>query len=896
MPDSESLSQSSSDSSFGDGSTTSRSTHFSSVTSALPDSKHNSDAAYPRSFPTLPIDETPDESAEQDLQTPDRWVHRNPDLVRLTGKHPFNCEARLPKLIEAGFLTPAHLHFVRNHGAVPRIEREQFGAWTLSIGGLVKNPLTITLQELKERFPVVTIPVTLVCAGNRRKEQNVIRQSLGFSWGAAGVSTALWTGVYLADVLAHVQPVRPKARHVVFEGADNLPQGPYGTSQLLSWATSKERGMLIAWGMNGQPLEPDHGFPVRLIVPGQIGGRSVKWLRKIEVSDNESQHHVRSQDNKVLPRQLSPDNARAERDWWYDRKYLITELNINSVIAKPDHDERLHVSPQHVNNTEPASYPIRGYAYSGGGRRITRVEVTLDDGKTWKLATIDYPEDLYRELAYEDVVFGSLDLTERDTSFCWCFWSLDVPLSELAKVSVIQVCAMDESMNMQPRDMYLNATSMLNNCMFRVAVIKSISDDGDVELHFEHPTLAGSASGGWMERIKAAGGDLLNPQFGMASVQVTDVPDSGTTADALPCMTKPGVNRQISMAELAAQDKERPWFVVNGEVYDGTTFLKEHPGGGDSILLVASEDASEDFIAIHSVEGKAKLAEFHIGTLVKSGETKVVRTTDDPNGPFLNPKVWKATKLASVEWVNHDSCLFRFLMPDPQQDLGLPIGQHVFLRLKDRQTGETIQRAYTPVSKQTAKGSIELLVKLYLPSPTVVFGGKMSTVLNKMQIGDEVELKGPLGSFTWNGTGEATWKGQRRTVRQVGMICGGSGITPILQVLRGIFEDETDDRTQVWLICSNKTEHDILCWQELEDLHNRHGSSRFRMRHTLNAPPSGWAQSVGRIDEHMMREYLPPPSNDTLILACGPNSMITQTIKPGLTRLGWDIERSLVVF
>lgn len=147
------------------------------------------------------------------------------------------------------------------------------------------NPVQFSIQDLKDKFETVTLPVTLVCAGStsiatcccgsirdlllifshlwsdRRKEQNVVRKGLGFNWGAAGVSTALFTGVYLADILDYVKPVRhtetgARAAHVVFEGADQLPQGPYGTSQLLSWARSKDRGMLIAWAMNGQPLTP----------------------------------------------------------------------------------------------------------------------------------------------------------------------------------------------------------------------------------------------------------------------------------------------------------------------------------------------------------------------------------------------------------------------------------------------------------------------------------------------------------------------------------------------------------------------------------------------------------------------------------------------------------------
>lgn len=114
---------------------------------------------------------------------------------------------------------------------------------------------------------------------DRRREQNVVTKGLGFNWGAAGLSTALFTGVYLSDILDYVKPIPApdgrKPRHVIFEGIDKLPRGPYGTSQKLSLAKDKSKGMLICWAMNGLPLTPDHGFPLRLVVPGQIGGRSV---------------------------------------------------------------------------------------------------------------------------------------------------------------------------------------------------------------------------------------------------------------------------------------------------------------------------------------------------------------------------------------------------------------------------------------------------------------------------------------------------------------------------------------------------------------------------------------------------------------------------------------------
>jgi nitrate reductase (NAD(P)H) len=178
---------------------------------------------------------------------------------------------------------------------------------------------------------------------------------------------------------------------------------------------------------------------------------------------------------------------------------------------------------------------------------------------------------------------------------------------------VIQVCAMDESSNMQPRDMYSNATSMMNNWMFRVAVLRTPHADG-VLLRFEHPTsVTPGAATGWMERLKANGQDPTRPHFGDdqdAPKSTTAMTNTNIVAETP--MTKPGVDRKITLEELHAQDKEHPWFVVRGEVYDGTTFLKDHPGGGDSILLVAGDDASEDFMAIHSADGRAQLAKVSI--------------------------------------------------------------------------------------------------------------------------------------------------------------------------------------------------------------------------------------------------------------------------------------------
>ncbi|KAK3079625.1 hypothetical protein LTS18_004391, partial [Coniosporium uncinatum] len=238
----------------------------------------------PAAFPMPPPTTIPTQTLDIDKKTPDAHVPRDPRLIRLTGVHPFNVEAPLSDLYNEGFLTSPELFYVRNHGAVPEVKDEDIPDWEFTVEGLVENPLKLTLKELMAEYEQVTYPVTLVCAGNRRKEQNVVRKTKGFSWGAAGVSTAIFTGVAMADLMRKAIPKR-KARYVCMEGADKLPNGYYGTSVKLNWVMDPNRGLMLAHGMNGEMLRPDHGKPLRAVIPGQIGGRSVKWLKKLIVTE-----------------------------------------------------------------------------------------------------------------------------------------------------------------------------------------------------------------------------------------------------------------------------------------------------------------------------------------------------------------------------------------------------------------------------------------------------------------------------------------------------------------------------------------------------------------------------------------------------------------------------------
>ena len=183
---------------------------------------------------------------------------------------------------------------------------------------------------------------------------------------------------------------------------------------------------------------------------------------------------------------------------------------------------------------------------------------------------------------------------QRETSYCWSFWSLPISVSDLEDSDALLVRAMDEAMTAQPRDMYWSVLGMMNNPWFRVTIRK----EGNL-LKFEHPTHPAKA-GGWMERVKKAGGDLTNGNWGERHegeerVEVQPLPEIN--------MKKEGLDRKVDLAEFKAHvSPEEPWFIVNGEVYDGTKFLEGHPGGAQSIVSAAGMDISEEFNAIRKFQ------------------------------------------------------------------------------------------------------------------------------------------------------------------------------------------------------------------------------------------------------------------------------------------------------
>jgi len=433
----------------------------------------------------------------RDTNNTDKWVPRDPRLNRLTGIHPFNCEAPLSVLREHKFLTPPSLHYVRNHGLCPKLF---WKSHYIEITGLVDRPMKLTMAELV-KLPKISIPVTLNCAGNRRKEQNLIQKGIGFHWGCAAASTVVWTGVPLREVLKFVG-IQDDARWINFESPKGeVPAGDttYGASHAREVCMNPARPCMLAFMMNGELLHPDHGYPVRLLMPGYIGGRMIKWLTKMSVTREEGENHYHIYDNRVFPKHISSKDVATAENIWKDGAYTINDRNINSAIWAPAHCAKIKVSE--------ATYTVRGYAYAGAGRPVHRVEVTVNNAQNWRPAHIERFE--------QPDEFGQC--------WCWVFWSVEIPIEVLAKCGEFAVRAWDDSQNCQPERPTWNLMGMMNNPWFRVKV-HALGD----EIWFEHPTQVDNrhsidknaplnpqnedlyllsngnlASPGWMERMMA---------------------------------------------------------------------------------------------------------------------------------------------------------------------------------------------------------------------------------------------------------------------------------------------------------------------------------------------------------------------------------------------------------
>ncbi|KAK4174295.1 nitrate reductase [NADH] [Triangularia setosa] len=857
---------------------------------------------------------------EQDQFTPDNWLPRCPDLIRLTGKHPMNAEPPLTRLLDGGLITPNELHYIRNHGPVPRLLWELH---RLDIVNLEGKTRALNMGQLKDDFQdsVINIPVAMACTGNRRKELNLQRKTKGANNGAASVGCAYWKGPLLRNVLINcgIPVPNPSSErlYVNFAGADRPSEGPYETSIPLEYAMDPANDVILAMYMNDLPLPPDHGYPVRLIIPGYIGGRCVKWLRRIWITGHENTSYYHVWDNRVMPSWVLAKDSEAAKVLFHHPSTACYEQNMNSVVIKPGQEEE--ISSQNVKKGE--MYTVKGYAYNGGGHEVQQVEVSVDGGKTWLFATRKFPQ---------------YPIRHGNKFWTWLFWHVDIELSELVRSSGITVRCSDVTKNVQPENTKWNLMGMMNNSWYTVKseIIKSSQDKTPAAVRFRHPTEPGSLTGGWIqpsEEVKLA-----------EAKQDVGIPE-----------------KRFTREEIEKHDKGHDcWIVVDNKVYDATSVLRWHPGGKAAILAHAGkchQETTEQFASIHDDFAYKKLHECILGGVTEKtadfikqtakSQTPSTSVESPPNSPLaLEQHRWIPVKLLARHQVSPDTRTYTFALPKGKTELGLGTCQHVQLgfHLQDKM----LVRPYTPTrpilpstinapptppaspntpiapskkyrKKKNRKCSLDisdeahapptpstfdLTIKTYFPTPSQP-GGALSNLLDCLPLGEEVELRGPTGDIVYTGHGNFTISSpysptsspRNLHFTHISLVLGGSGITPGYALMARIFLERSTDHTKVRVIDANRTEGDILLKEEL-DRFQAESKGQIEIMHVLSKPSESWKGRRGYVNREVIRTGLFPPGDKSVAFLCGPPGLIQGVALPALREWGYEEDKNMFGF
>ena len=327
-------------------------------------------------------------------------------------------------------ITPVGLHYLLIHFDIPNVD---VAGYELAVGGHVHKPLRLSLEDVRSR-PARTLAVTLECAGNGRARMSP--RPLSQPWLTEAVGTAEWTGTPLRPILEEAG-LRQGAIDVVFTGLDRGVQG--GIDQLyersLTPAEATRDEVMLAYAINGQPLPPQHGFPLRLIVPGWYGMTHVKWLRSITVLDRPfpgyqqaAAYHYRT----VAGEAGAP----------------VTRILPRALMVPPG-------VPDFMSRTrfiEPSMQVIEGRAWSGLAP-ITGVELSADGGRSW----------------------SSARLGDALSPYAWRGWTCEW---DATRPGHYELCARaaDASGNVQPLDQSWNLEGVQNNAVQRVRVVVGAPD------------------------------------------------------------------------------------------------------------------------------------------------------------------------------------------------------------------------------------------------------------------------------------------------------------------------------------------------------------------------------------------------------------------------------------
>jgi DMSO/TMAO reductase YedYZ molybdopterin-dependent catalytic subunit len=312
---------------------------------------------------------------------------------RVVTAMPENSETPLENV--RSWVTPNRLFFVRNHFDMPALD---LADWRLCVEGCVTQPATWTWEELTA-LPERTVFATVECAGNGR---SFLSQPVhGVQWGAGAVGHAEWTGVPLRLVLEQAG-IQPSALEVLFEGADRGSESdhpePMHFARSLPLDKALDPDTLLAFRMNGELLEPSHGFPVRLFVPGWYGVASVKWLTRIEVLDRPFQGYYQTK-KYTVQKQTSQGRETV----------IVGPMAVKAEIIRPAAGAILGLGTNR----------LFGVAWAGD-EAVARVEVSTDGGKSWDQAELIGPRARYSwalwEYLWEVAAAGDYNLLVRAES------------------------------------------------------------------------------------------------------------------------------------------------------------------------------------------------------------------------------------------------------------------------------------------------------------------------------------------------------------------------------------------------------------------------------------------------------------------------------------------------
>ncbi|GKV33049.1 hypothetical protein SLEP1_g41599 [Rubroshorea leprosula] len=371
---------------------------------------------------------------------------RHPAL-KINAKEPFNAEPPRSALT-ASYVTPVDFFYKRNHGPIPIVD--DLERYYVDICGLIENPKKLYMRDIW-MLPKYSVTATLQCAGNRRTAMSNTRKVRGVGWDVSALGNAVWAGAKLADVLElfgipkFTSTTQTGGKHVEFVSIDKCKEengGPYKASIPLRQATNPEADVLLAYEMNGEPLNRDHGYPLRVVVPGVIGARSVKWLDSINIIAEECQGFFMQRDYKMFPPSVDWDNIN-----WATRKPQM-DFPVQSAIC----------SLEDVQAIRPGKVKVSGYAVSGGGRGIERLDVSIDGGKTWIEAT---------RFQKPGVPYVADDIDSDK----WA-WVLFEAIVDITNGTEIVAKAVDTAANVQPEKVedIWNLRGILNTSWHRVQV------------------------------------------------------------------------------------------------------------------------------------------------------------------------------------------------------------------------------------------------------------------------------------------------------------------------------------------------------------------------------------------------------------------------------------------